>query len=84
MPGLARSRLARATPVHLRWWLLVLLYCAPQLLLARALLDITTWDSPVTLHPAIGFFMAYAAVIGFFVAALLMPHARRHGRSGPE
>jgi hypothetical protein len=50
--------LARATPVRLRWRLLVILYCPPELFLALVLYSLTTWDSPVTLHPAIGFFVS--------------------------
>lgn len=73
--------LTRATPVRLRWRVLVVLYCVPELLVAWALLDITMWDSLVSLSPAIGFYLACAAVMGFFVAGLLMPHTRRQLRA---
>jgi hypothetical protein len=72
--------LTRATPVRLRWRALVILYCVPELLIAWALLDITMWDSPISLSPGSGFYLACAAIMGFFVAGLLMPHTRRQLR----
>jgi hypothetical protein len=73
--------LTRATPTPLRWRMLVVLYCLPELLIVWALLDITMWDSPISLSPTIGFYLACAAVMGFFVAGLLMPHTRRQSRA---
>lgn len=67
--------LVRATPMRLRWQVLIVLYSVAELLVARALLDITTWFSLVHRYPAIGFYLAYGAILGFLVSGLLMPHA---------
>jgi len=42
--------LARSTPVRLRWRPLVILYCAPKLLLAMVLYCSTTWFSVLSGH----------------------------------